>query len=373
MVVRFVGSALSGCRRVSSRRVLSLSAHPEQARSRQRSDSHLAALTGLRFLLALWVILHHLTGPRQSLGVQALSLPHPIYQLIRGGYLAVQTFFVLSGLVLARGYVRTLWSGQKVRQYVLGRFARVYPVYLLSLAVVAPFIVADRTPGKLGYLAAHGALIQGWLGTIPVNWNTPAWSLSCEAFFYTVFPFAVLLIRRPTWGKVIAMAAAACVMTPLAYALGVPDGMLPLLNLSDFVMGIAAAAAFELLQQRDARPAGAWFYLPGLAAGIAFIAWPGLLPPGVGLNAMLRPLNATLLIGLALGGGILVRALSSGVTVYLGKASYAMYILHVPIMWWCLHRGGQLNPALYVTLVIGTSALVYGLYEEPMNRWLRGR
>jgi len=56
------------------------------------------ALTGLRFFLALWVILHHLTGPGQKLEATALLLPHPLFMLIRGGYQAVTTFFVLLGI-----------------------------------------------------------------------------------------------------------------------------------------------------------------------------------------------------------------------------------------------------------------------------------
>ena len=39
------------------------------------------ALTGLRFFLALWVILHHLTGPGQKLEATALLLPHPLFTL----------------------------------------------------------------------------------------------------------------------------------------------------------------------------------------------------------------------------------------------------------------------------------------------------
>src|SRR5437763_10601355 len=65
------------------------------------------ALTGLRFFLALWVILHHLTGPGQALGTTLSgALPAPLFTLIRGGYQAVTTFFVLSGFVLTRSY----WS-----------------------------------------------------------------------------------------------------------------------------------------------------------------------------------------------------------------------------------------------------------------------
>jgi peptidoglycan/LPS O-acetylase OafA/YrhL len=76
-----------------------------------------------------------------------------------------------------------------------------------------------------------------------------------------------------------------------------------------------------------------------------------------------------MLIGLASGG---LPVLSSRLAVYLGKASYAMYILHVPILWWYLRWHGA-SPTLYIALVIAVSALVYAVFEEPANRWLRGR
>ena len=75
-----------------------------------------------------------------------------------------------------------------------------------------------------------------------------------------------------------------------------------------------------------------------------------------------------LLIGLALGGGVLARALSTPVAVYLGKSSYAMYILHVPVLWWCLRRSPEFPPLVYLAIVIAISALVYGAFEEPANR-----
>src|SRR2546426_501979 len=95
----------------------------------ERPTAHVPALTGLRFILALWVIFHHLTGPGQMLESAALALPHAIYALIRGGYLAVTTFFVLSGFVLARSYPVASWSGRRLLHYGAGRVARVYPVY----------------------------------------------------------------------------------------------------------------------------------------------------------------------------------------------------------------------------------------------------
>jgi peptidoglycan/LPS O-acetylase OafA/YrhL len=192
-------------------------------------------------------------------------------------------------------------------------------------------------------------------------------------FFYAAFPLAALLIQRANWRNTLAVAAGACCLTRVLWTLGVPDGVKPLIHLADFVMGIAAACAFDLLSRRARRPAGMWLYLPGCALAAALIAWPQALPPGIDLNTALRPLNAVLVIGLALGGGFLARALSSSLAVYLGKSSYAMYILHVPILWWYRRWSRDFSPLLYIVIVIAVSALVYGLLEEPANRYLRNR
>jgi peptidoglycan/LPS O-acetylase OafA/YrhL len=339
---------------------------PRPARAR-----HLPALTGLRFLLALWVILHHLTGHGDSLEAAALRLPYPIYAFIRGGYLAVTTFFVLSGFVLARTYSATVWNRHSLLRYGLGRVARVYPVYVLSLAVVAPFILADRAPARAQLVAAHSLLIQGWLGPLSVNWNTPAWSLSCEMFFYLAFPLAALALQGSGWRRTLAAAVLACCLTRVLWAAGVSDGIKPLVHLSDFLMGVAASCAYDLLVRRGRPPAGAWLYLPAGAAAAALIAWPQMLPGAIDLNSALRPLNATLLVGFGLGGGWAARILSSRAVVYLGKSSYAMYILHVPVLWWYCRWSREFSALFYLTLVIGISALVYRFIEEPANRYLR--
>lgn len=335
------------------------------------AQRHLPALTGLRFVLALWVILHHLSGPGQMLDGPVRALPYVLYSLVRGGYLAVTTFFVLSGFVLARSYQTTEWNGRSLLRYGMGRFARVYPVYLLSLAVVGPFIAADRTPGKAPLVAAHGLLLQGWLGHIPVSWNTPAWSLSCEIFFYLGFPFAALLLPRARWSGTLALAAVACCLTQFLWRIGVSDEIKPVIHLADFLMGIAASRAYDLLVKGRRVPEGAWLYLPGMLGSAALIAFPRVLPGAIDLNSALRPLNALLLVGFGLGGGLAARALSTRAAVYLGKSSYAMYILHVPILWWYLRWSREASAAVYVALVIGLSALVYRYIEEPANRYLR--
>lgn len=335
---------------------------------------HLPALTGLRFFLALWVIVNHLVGRGNIYEPIAAALPGPLQAILRGGYQAVPTFFVLSGFVLARTYASTAWSPMNAWKYLVGRFARVYPVYLLSLLIVLPFIVTSKEQPKGWLVTMHLTLTQGWfVGHYKAGWNTPAWSLSCEMFFYVMFPLLILTMKSWGWFRTIAAALLSCVLTLLMLALGISDQIKPIIHLSDFLMGIAACRVFDLLTARSAVPTGKWFYSIGLFGSAAVIGYAQFLPKSIPMNTLLRPINALLLLGLGLGGGWIARVLSTRPIVFLGKASYAMYILHVPILWWAVGWPKFAVRYLYVAFVVAISCVVYTFLEEPANRWIRSR
>jgi peptidoglycan/LPS O-acetylase OafA/YrhL len=340
-------------------------------------STHLPALTGLRFFLALWVIVNHLIGKGHVYEPIALWLPGPLQAVLRGGYQAVPTFFVLSGFVLARNYASTRWTSANVWKYLVGRLARVYPVYLLSLLIVLPFIVKAKDQPKGWLVVMHLTLMQGWwAGRYTAGWNTPAWSLSCEIFFYLIFPPAITLMKNRGWVSTIAAALLACVMTQMLWALGVSDQLKPIIHLSDFLMGLAVGSAFDLVTghgfvEQGPAPAGKWLYAIGFLGSAAVLGYAQFLPKWISPNTLLRPMNALLLLGLGLGGGWIARLLSTRPIVYLGKASYGMYILHIPILWWAVSWPTFAVRYLYVAFVVALSCIVYALFEEPANRRIR--
>lgn len=316
----------------------------------------------------------------------AHSLPATGWRLVHGGYLAVAAFFVLSGFVLARSYGAANWNRGSLARYAMARFARIYPVYALSLLLVAPFIAADSLPlaggplfrDKSSLLANYVLLLQGWTGTVPVGWNTPAWTLSCEVFFYLCFPLAAVALRR--CGRVgLGIAAAVAMLLPeLLPRAGMPVDWKPLIHLSDFTMGIVAARVFAAIWPRmEGR--GWWLYAPAGVLALGLVAGPKMLPGWMELNTPLRPVYAMLTIGLGLGGGIPARLLSAPLTVFLGGASYSLYILHVPLLWWYGRYGARVLGTLphtaagflFVALAVAASGGVYRFFEEPMNRRLR--
>jgi peptidoglycan/LPS O-acetylase OafA/YrhL len=360
---------------------------PLASGSKKSKPDYLPALTGVRFVLALWVMLHHISGKGMMVEDWANTLPLAAASLVRGGYLAVQTFFILSGFVLARSYAKATWTRNDLWKYAAARFARIYPVYLVSLAVVAPFIVeAMLKPGKsaavkAGLLLNYGLVLQGWMGGLGVGWNTPAWSLSCEFFFYLFFPLLLIGLRKANRLTVASVLVAALVTPVLMAHSNVPWQWKPVHHLSDFAAGVAASRLFEFLQPALTRR-GQWLYLPALAGGVVLIIYPGIMDGTYGdLNTGLRPLNVAALVGLALSGGALARALSIAAAQYLGKISYSMYILHVPVLWWYgywavhgpLHMSPGVAAAVYLVLVTALASLAFEWVEVPANRWIRDK
>jgi peptidoglycan/LPS O-acetylase OafA/YrhL len=344
--------------------------------------AHLPALTGLRFILAVWVILHHITGKGRMLDPWTAGIPEPLHNLVASGYFAVGTFFVLSGFVLARGYASTSWDRPSLVRYGAARIARVYPVYLLSLLILAPIIYDHIRLNEGGVAPEHrtsllvnyGLVLQGWSGTLPVHWNTPAWSLSCELFFYLCFPLLLLPIKNAGRGRLGAATVAAFTLPFVFRWMAIPPEWKPILHVSDFLIGIACSSVFDRLGAGRLVGRGYWLYLPAAAFGAAVIAWPTLLSGAVTPGMALRPLNALLLLGLALGGGVPARLLSTPIAALLGKASYSMYILHIPILWWfkrTIFYQTTGSAAVYLTAVMIASTIVFKHFEEPANNRLR--
>jgi peptidoglycan/LPS O-acetylase OafA/YrhL len=198
----------------------------------------------------------------------------------------------------------------------------------------------------------------------------------------------------------------------------------PLLRLPEFLLGIALGRLFVLERQREnpnfeirnskseirtlRRPTEQNFQGRGflhyfltvnsvplsftrLLPWVALMAILGLLACGDQIpypflhNGMLDILFAMLIYGLARDGLSnhalkAVRFLSLPFLVLLGEASYAIYILHVPLRTWMYRLLDKLHPDIhpslplfiaYTILTLGVSILVFKLVEEPTRRLIR--
>src|SRR5215469_17881949 len=153
----------------------------------------LPAVTALRFFAAFHVALFHMNE------MGAITSPHWLKTFAGIGYVGVSFFFVLSGFILVYTYAgRNIGLGE----FYQTRFARIYPAYLFSLVLTFPFFYfgALKMHVPFFYFAERHftwasalvlLLLQSWVPQAALSWNAVAWSLSVEAFFYAIFPFAL--------------------------------------------------------------------------------------------------------------------------------------------------------------------------------------
>jgi peptidoglycan/LPS O-acetylase OafA/YrhL len=373
-----------------------------------RPQGQLLPLTGIRFFLAFWVVIFHQAGPEGYMASQVIRLPSPIFCLFRTGYVAVGVFFVLSGFVLSYTYsLQKLWPAPQLVRFAIARLSRLYPVYCLGLLLMVPFVSLAGLGRKMVALI-NLALLQSWFPTLATSWNTPGWSLSNEAFFYCCFPFlGVALWRLRGLGSLIGAGLliwAAGMTVPLAAVIAPVPGLgdapatlmnlntglfmenlvkfNPLVHLSAFCMGIVAARLYTELCGRNSRllNRGYYLYIPAIVAELLILSKANYLPYPLVHDGLLTPLHALLVLGFALGGGTLARLVSIPPLVFLGNASYALYILHGPALHYMdrivdrlAHRApsGPLEMGLYVVGVVTASALVFRFIERPSHRYLQ--
>ena len=158
-----------------------------------RSPARFRALDGLRGAAALLVAFYHIAWPHHFSGANFL----------KNGYLAVDLFFILSGLVIASNYSNRIRNVRDTTAFICLRFFRLYPLHIAvlcfffvlevaKLIVESTFGIVPENPPftggeSYGALAANILLIHGLHVTSMPTWNGPSWTISCEFAAYLLF------------------------------------------------------------------------------------------------------------------------------------------------------------------------------------------
>ncbi len=345
----------------------------------QPSAERLDALTGLRFFAAMHVVLFHFT-----------DLASGGNRWIRNGLIVggseVGLFFVLSGFVLAYSARSPLDS----RQFWVRRFARIYPAFFLA-AVVGGALTAEvwfqrhGAAGGLLRLAASALIVlpmlQGWLPYTAPLWNSPAWSLTAEAFFYAIFPatYGRLREQSTTWIlRALALVMLAALVAP-AVATYLDLGSTwqkglagnPILRSTDFLVGCGLGELFRRGHRLGAVSSTAVLAMYVVALEASRHA-PGIFQS----NGGLLPAQALVVFVVAQGRGAAGRLLETTPLVLLGEASYGVYIFQEPVRRFLEGVGtgilpqGQLFVLIDVVVLLAVSVLVLHYVERPSRRQL---
>lgn len=362
--------------------------------------SRLTALDGLRGVAALVVVLHHLllvAAPflKSSGGTAPGSLYWWISEtplkLLSAGSEAVLVFFVLSGLVVALpalGRKSFSWAG-----FLSGRMVRLYLPVWASLAIGTLLIwsmprsdsaVTDGTWVDSSNATSTGLgtlLDQASLTRASYDINNVLWSLRWELIFSVLLPLFIVLalVVRRYWAVAIGVAFALSVVGALM-------GVDALRYLPTFFVGTLMAVRLDAIREWSARRlrrrrARLWGFglvaLSVLAITGGWIALP-IAPSGSIQNILLSQLALPGAAGLVLSGIVvrpLRRMLDSRGCQWLGRVSFSLYLVHVPIIATLTFLLGDERWWLVALLTIPAALLVaWGfnrVVERPSHRLAR--
>lgn len=364
-------------------------------------SGEIRALTGLRFVAALWVVLIHFqTVLAQAFGAR-VGLFAPV---VLSGWLGVDLFFVLSGYVMVLTYVAKMgprWDTRRALTFVWLRLARIWPLW--AVLTVASFSWHRLT----GFAASQGGsigvramleqllLVQMWhrSSNLGSSLILPGWSLSVEFLAYLAFPVAVMLfwrIRRAA--PVLLCSLAVGAMLPLALIAlktGHVDYLLPwpVRIAGGFVSGGVTCLAVERLKHiARVRSTATAVSVLAIVQILAVCYWAqNRVDLGSSDQRGIAVVFLPVLVGsLSLSSAGPARFLSREPLVVGGRISFALYLVH-----FCFMDAGAYLQARFAGLAAGSARwtllqaelifvallaayLLWRFVEEPSRNALRG-
>lgn len=268
------------------------------------------------------------------------------------GFAGVDVFFVISGYIVTRSALT------HPDNFLLKRAFRVLPLYYVA---AAPYLWFGVTHGASRADILATVTLWPVYDRVTIPLLTVGWSLQYEMLFYVAValaiaglrPFALLLayagcaILRPVTGL------------PLFDFLGSP-------LILEFLAGVALA-----ISPTACRP-----LLGGGAIVVAFIAFAFAAAPGVAnIDSPLRVLLFGPPAALLVWGALQVeRVLPDRLCrpfVFLGDASYSLYLTHASTMLLAKQLGVAVDFVLIAVAIAGAVGVYLGL-ERPWLRRCRG-
>ena len=358
----------------------------QQASSAPRN----AALDGLRAVAALSVFGFHAWLYTLSDVHVAAARSTPGNHLFAELRIGLVLFFVLSGFLLYRAWVRAALAGRPApttSTYAVRRLGRIVPAYWL--AIIGSALLLYPLAGSPGVrlppahlLPLYFVFAQNFNAQTLLKLDPPMWTLAVEATFYLVLPLlgwlairagsargrqlvipALLLVAGVAFNYVLAQHAAA----PLRWSKSLL-AMLPY-----FAAGMLAAVLIEarIPSARAARLL--------LTAGVLLVAVDLFIQlEPFAIVRVIRDLPAALgfAVIVALAGARPPAALEWRPLVWVGAVSYGLYLWHVPVL--LVLRANGLLPlsplgatlvGLPISLLLGWASL--RLVERPAMAWSR--
>lgn len=354
-----------------------------------KEKQQILALTGLRFIAALWVFLFHIQIR------WPLSNNFMVRNILDQGAVGMSIFFMLSGFLLAYRYAD---SRSSLRTYLIARFARIYPIYMVAAVVTLPWLGVNFDGNSLQGILHKVAkivllvvsnifLVQAWFPPYFSFWNNGAsWSISVEAFFYLMLPLTFPILLSATKKKLL-------VIVLICYFLAAAPGIsaslyesplshiyysVPIFRLPEFLIG---ACIYFVMRQGYEYQRGIIVQVMTLLLFTVYLGIAGhKLPLYVGHNWIAIPCIGFFIFSLSSERGFAAQFLSLPFFEWLGKISYCFYSFQALIILLLIDNHEEIVEFLPVlsnnkflaagVFVVLTSCSAVGYYfiENPLHK-----
>lgn len=323
------------------------------------------ALTSMRGIFALWVVLFHML-------VQS-PIPAPQMWLVSRGYIAVDFFFMLSGFILAGAHSAEfgVLHFRSYLRFIARRAGRLFPLHWAVMATVLIGLAATSSPMPWrGTVLREALLVHRWIGVYAprVSINGPDWSISTEWAANLLFPLFILAFLRSQLRALLAAFTSVIALFYVVYAhgwtlnAGGPGSGLPLLRcFSEFGIGV-------LIYRYRAR--GRWFSSDKCL--IALAVTTAILLSFDGTDIFVALGLPLLIAGVVANQGIVSSGLTVGPLHWLGRVSYSIYLTQLPLISIAKMISAAVTPNSGIaTVVYCITAFVLILFvSEFAYRWI---
>ena len=340
----------------------------------------------------------------RAVAVLSVLMFHAFPERVRGGFVGVDVFFVISGFLISGIILAGIKDNTfSFRKFYARRIKRIFPsliVVLCSSLALGWFLLLPKEYKALGEHVAAGA---GFVSNL-LLWSESGyfdeaaelkpllhlWSLGIEEQFYIVWPlvlYAGVRWRASLVGVLVTLLLCSFLLNVyLASSNLVADFYSPL---SRFWELLAGGFLAHLVQRRHgASQTGANTIVKSIQslAGLSLIAvavfWFDSLIKFPGAWALIPVLGSCLLI--AAGPGALVnrKLLASRPFVFIGLISYPLYLWHWPLLAFARIQFSGTPPTAIRAALLGLSIilayLTYRFVERPIrfsadSRWTAPR
>jgi peptidoglycan/LPS O-acetylase OafA/YrhL len=344
-------------------------------------------LTSLRFLFAFMVFASHLS----FLNTSESNILRWIYNSVfYEGYIGVSFFFILSGFILAYNYQDGILQNQKSKKtFYQARFARIYPLHILTLIMSIPLTYSVFIQNKSLWFSqalTNLTLTQSYIpkNNLYFSFNAPSWSISDEMFFYLVFPFLIILIPKIRDYKNILIFLIITIIPLLT--LIIPENYYhqifyinPFTRVVDFIIGIFIFNIYQTFTRKKRSINYNYLEISAILLLLVFFLFHQSIAPVARYSFYYWIPMGYLIFSFSFQKGSISKFLSRKTLIHLGEISFGFYMFHQLVLRYFSIINSKIlhieNDILIVIITFTISLVVshysFILFETPMNKYIK--